>query len=129
MSPTIFALSSGAGIAGVAVIRASGPGVLGAIAALHLGALPPRTARLVRVIHPATGELIDTALALHFPAPQSYTGEDVLELHVHGGRAVIVAVLDALSKIEGCRLAEAGEFTRRAFHNGKLDLTLSLIHI
>jgi len=123
MSPTIFALSSGAGIAGVAVIRASGPGVLGAIAALHLGALPPRTARLVRVIHPATGELIDTALALHFPAPQSYTGEDVLELHVHGGRAVIVAVLDALSKIEGCRLAEAGEFTRRAFHNGKLDLT------
>jgi len=123
MSPTIFALSSGAGTAGVAVIRVSGPSVRAIIAALGLGTLPPRAARLIRIKDPTTSETIDSALALHFPAPRSFTGEDVLELHVHGGRAVIAAVLAALSRIEGCRLAEPGEFTRRAFHNGKLDLT------
>ena len=123
MSPTIFALSSGTGTAGVAVIRASGPAVPAVIAAFGLGSLPPRAAKLANIIDPANGETIDSALALHFPAPRSYTGEDVLELHVHGGRAVIAAMLGALSRIKGCRLAEAGEFTRRAFHNGKLDLT------
>ena len=123
MSSTIFALSSGTGTSGVAIIRASGPGVLRIVTEFALGVLPPRAARLVRIIDPTSNELIDTALALRFPAPRSYTGEDVLELHVHGGRAVIAALLAALSRIEGCRLAEAGEFTRRAFHNGKLDLT------
>ena len=123
MSPTIFALSSGNGTAGVAVIRVSGPDLAPIIATLGLGALPPRAARLVKISDPATHDQIDSGLALFFPAPRSYSGEDVLELHVHGGRAVVAAALGALSRIDGCRLAEAGEFTRRAFHNGKLDLT------
>ena len=83
----------------------------------------PRRAALVRVCDPATGEAIDEALALWFPAPHSETGEDVAELQLHGGHAVVAGVLDALGKIEGCRLAEPGEFTRRAFENGRLDLT------
>lgn len=121
--PTIFALSSGSGSSGVAVIRISGPAVAATITLLRIGPLPPRVARLVQLIDPATGEAIDSALALFFPAPRSYTGEDVLELHVHGGRAVVGAALGALSRIDGLRLAEAGEFTRRAFHHGKMDLT------
>ena len=120
---TIFALSSGSGTAGVAVIRLSGPAVRLVVVALRIGPLVLRTARLVRLCDPATGATLDTALALRFLAPDSYTGEDVLELHVHGGRAVVAAVLGALSKIDGLRLAEPGEFTRRAFHNGKMDLT------
>jgi len=89
-----------------------------------IGRLPqPRKAALARVREPASGELIDEALALWFPGPHSETGEDVAELQVHGGQAVIVAVLDALAAIDGCRPAEAGEFTRRAFENGRLDLT------
>jgi len=123
MTPTIFALSSGSGIAGIAVIRVSGPRVPAIMDELRLGRLPSRVAQLVTLIDPRTGEPIDTGLALHFPGPRSYTGEDMLELHVHGGRAVVAATLTALSHIEGCRLAEAGEFSRRAFHNGKLDLT------
>ena len=88
------------------------------------GRLPePRKARLARVRDPATGDVLDEALVLWFPAPHSETGEDVAELQLHGGPAVIAGVLDALGKIEGCRMAEAGEFTRRAFENGKLDLT------
>ncbi len=77
----------------------------------------------MQVRDPATGEAIDEALALWFPAPRSETGEDVAELQLHGGHAVIAGVLDALGTIEGCRLAEPGEFTRRAFENGRLDLT------
>jgi tRNA modification GTPase len=123
LSDTIYALSSGSGTAGVAVIRISGPRVPAIISSLGLGQLTPRTARLARIFDPVSRDAIDTALVLYFPAPRSYTGEDLLELHVHGGRAVVAAVLAALSQIEGCRLAEAGEFTRRAFHNGKLDLT------
>ena len=83
----------------------------------------PRKAALARVRDPASGEVIDEALALWFPAPHSETGEDVAELQLHGGHAVIAGVLDALGTIEGCRLAEPGEFTRRAFENGRLDLT------
>ena len=122
-APTIYALSSGSGVAGVAVIRVSGANVGVVIERLRFGVLQPRLARLVRIADPDTGEAIDSALALYFAEPASYTGEDVLELHVHGGRAVVAAVLGALSQIEGCRLAEAGEFTRRAFHKGKMDLT------
>ena len=88
------------------------------------GRLPePRKAALARVRDPASGEVIDEALALWFPGPNSETGEDIAELQVHGGRAVVAAVLGALGRIEGLRPAEAGEFTRRAFENGRLDLT------
>ena len=121
--PTIFALSSGRPPAAIAVVRISGPQAGAALRAL-IGRMPsPRTATLARVREPESGEVIDEALALWFPAPQSETGEDVAELQIHGGQAVIAATLDALGKVPGCRLAEAGEFTRRAFENGKLDLT------
>jgi tRNA modification GTPase len=119
---TIYALSSGHGRAGVAVIRVSGPG---AGTALDLLAPPrprPRFAAL-RTVRGATGEVLDQGLALWFPAPRSETGEDMAELQVHGGRAVIAAVLGTLGAINGFRLAEPGEFTRRAFENGKIDLT------
>ena len=120
---TIFALSSGRPPAAIAVVRVSGPRAGVALRKL-IGRLPePRTAALARVRDPASGEVIDEALALWFPAPRSETGEDVAELQLHGGQAVIAGVLDALSMIEGCRPAEAGEFTRRAFENGRLDLT------
>jgi len=120
---TIFALSSGRGPAAIAVVRISGPRA-GEALKLLTGKLPtPRQAALARVRDPASGEPIDQALVLWFPAPQSETGEDVAELQLHGGRAVIAATLAALARLPGLRLAEAGEFTRRAFENGKLDLT------
>jgi tRNA modification GTPase len=120
---TIFALSSGRPPAAIAVVRVSGPRAGIALAKL-IGRLPePRKAALAQVRDPASGEVIDEALALWFPAPRSETGEDVAELQLHGGQAVIAGVLDALATIEGCRPAEAGEFTRRAFENGRLDLT------
>jgi tRNA modification GTPase len=120
---TIFALSSGRPPAAIAVVRVSGPCAGIALEKL-IGRLPePRKASLGRVRDPASGEVIDEALALWFPAPRSETGEDVAELQLHGGQAVIAGVLDALAMIEGCRPAEAGEFTRRAFENGRLDLT------
>ena len=120
---TIFALSSGRPPAAIAVVRVSGPRAGVALEKL-IGRLPePRKAALARVRNPASGEVIDEALALWFPAPHSETGEDVAELQLHGGQAVIAGVLDALASIEGCRPAEAGEFTRRAFENGRLDLT------
>jgi tRNA modification GTPase len=120
---TIFALSSGRPPAAIAVVRVSGPRAGAALAAL-IGRVPePRKAALARVRDPASGDVIDEALALWFPAPQSETGEDVAELQLHGGHAVIAAVLEALAAIEGCRMAEPGEFTRRAFENGRLDLT------
>jgi tRNA modification GTPase len=121
---TIVAISSGQGAAGVAVIRISGdlaPEILRRLGALRQ---EPRKAELVRLKHPATGEVLDHALALAFPAPHSFTGEHVGEFHVHGGRAVQAAVIDAvLSVSPSIRVAMAGEFTRRAFHNGKLDLS------
>jgi tRNA modification GTPase len=120
---TIFALSSGRPPAAIAVVRVSGPRAGVALEKL-IGRLPePRKATLARVRDPASGEIIDEALALWFPAPRSETGEDVAELQLHGGQAVIAGVFEALSMIEGCRPAEAGEFTRRAFENGRLDLT------
>jgi tRNA modification GTPase len=120
---TIFALSSGRPPAAIAVVRVSGPQAGAALKALT-GRLPePRRATLARVREPGSGEVIDEALALWFPAPRSETGEDVAELQLHGGHAVIAGVLQALGRVEGCRLAEAGEFTRRAFEHGRLDLT------
>jgi tRNA modification GTPase len=120
---TIFALSSGRPPAAVAVVRICGPRARDALQAL-IGKIPePRRAALARVRDPSNGEVIDQALALWFPAPHSETGEDMAELQLHGGRAVIAATLKALSRIEGLRPAEPGEFTRRAFENGKLDLT------
>jgi len=119
---TIFALSSGRPPAAIAVIRISGPHAGDALKALT-GKIPaPRMATLAH-IRGHDGEIIDQALAFWFPGPHSETGEDVAELQLHGGRAVIAAVLAALSKLEGLRPAEAGEFSRRAFENGKLDLT------
>src|SRR5450755_864706 len=121
--PTIFALSSGSGPAAIAVVRISGPGAGEALKALS-GKIPaPRQAALARIRDPQSNDIIDEGLALWFPAPQSETGEDVAELQLHGGRAVIAATLAALGRIDGLRPAEAGEFTRRAFENGKLDLT------
>ena len=119
---TIFALSSGRGPAAIAVVRISGSRA-GAALKILSGKIPaPRQAALAR-IRGADNEIIDEALALWFPAPASETGEDVAELQLHGGRAVVAATLAALARIEGLRPAEAGEFTRRAFENGKLDLT------
>jgi tRNA modification GTPase len=119
---TIFALASGAGRAAVAVLRLSGPGTAAVVSALA-GPLPvPRHASLRRLRHPQTVEVLDRALLLWFPGPASYTGEDSAEFHLHGGSAVIAGVAEALVAV-GARPAEPGEFTRRAFLNGKLDLT------
>jgi tRNA modification GTPase len=120
---TIYALSSGRPPAAIAVIRISGPRAGDALKALSGKVPEPRKAVLARVRDPASGEAIDEALALWFPTPRSETGEDMAELQLHGGRAVIAAVLAALGRIEGLRMAEPGEFTRRAFENGRLDLT------
>lgn len=120
---TIYALSSGRPPAGVAVVRVSGPQALVALAALAGRAPAPRAATLAALRDPADGQLIDRALVLGFPAPASFTGEDVAELHVHGGVAVVEALLATLARMPGLRLAEPGEFSRRAFDSGKLDLT------
>ncbi|XP_010870873.2 tRNA modification GTPase GTPBP3, mitochondrial isoform X2 [Esox lucius] len=123
---TIFALSSGHGRCGVAVVRVSGPAssmVLRNMTGLTQTLPPPRTALLRRITDPHTKELLDRGLVLWFPGPHSFTGEDSAEFHVHGGPAVITAVLQGLGSLKGVRPAEAGEFTRRAFHAGKLGLT------
>jgi len=122
---TIFALSSAPGRAGVAVIRISGPAAGTVLDTLAAPRPEPRSAKIRYLRRPETGEILDQALVLWFPAPRSFTGEDVAELHVHGGRAVVQAVLRAIGDIPGCRLAEPGEFARRAFENGKLDLTMA----
>src|SRR2546423_1085617 len=110
--PTIYAPATAAGRAGIAIIRISGSAAAEAARAL-CGTLPqPRRAHLAALKHPASGELLDRGLVLWFPAPASYTGEDVLELHLHGGRAVISGVLAALAELPHCRPAEPGEFTR-----------------
>ena len=120
---TIYALSSGHGKAGVAVIRVSGAATGNVLRSLA-GAVPsPRAASLRPLRDPRTGQLLDHSLIIWFPAPASFTGEDMAELQIHGGRAVIEAVFGALGAIPGLRLAEPGEFARRAFENGKLDLT------
>ncbi|WP_419914717.1 tRNA uridine-5-carboxymethylaminomethyl(34) synthesis GTPase MnmE [Hoeflea sp.] len=119
---TIFALSSGSGVAGVAVIRLSGPSVRDGLKAMTGNVPAPRVAAY-RSIWGADRTRLDRGLVLFFPAPHSFTGEDCGELHIHGGRAVVEAVLQSLSELDGYRSAEPGEFTRRAFENGKMDLT------
>jgi len=121
---TIYAPCSGLGQSAVAVIRLSGGEAGSVLSALLQDALPPsRQACLRRLCDPATGEEIDRGLVIWFPAPGSFTGEDMAELHLHGGRAVLARTLEVLSGQPHTRLAELGEFTRRAFENGKLDLT------
>jgi tRNA modification GTPase len=123
IEPTIFALSSGRPPAAIAVVRISGSRARVALEQLTGRVPQPRRATLARVRDPESGDAIDEGLALWFPGPHSETGEDMAELHLHGGRAVIGAVLGVLAKLAGFRHAEAGEFTRRAFENGRLDLT------
>jgi tRNA modification GTPase len=126
---TIFALSSGRPPAAIAVVRVSGPRARDAMVALGARVPQPRLATLVRLRRrggegpAAAGEPLDDAVMLWFPGPRSETGEDTVELHLHGGHAVVAAVLTALGEVEGLRPAGPGEFTRRAFANGKLDLT------
>ena len=120
---TIYALSTAPGRAGIAVIRISGRAARNALDALCHGRFPAsRAASFRRLRHPRTGEVLDEAMVLWLPGPANFTGEDMVELHVHGGRAVVAGVLGALATF-GLRLAEPGEFTRRAFGNGKIDLT------
>jgi tRNA modification GTPase len=120
---TIFALSSAPGRAAVAVIRVSGPAARSVLESLSGKVPEPRRATLATLRDPDTGTPLDQGLILFFAAPSSETGEDVAELQTHGGRAVLAAVLKVLSALPGCRMAEPGEFARRAFANGKLDLT------
>ncbi|MBT5373354.1 MAG: tRNA uridine-5-carboxymethylaminomethyl(34) synthesis GTPase MnmE, partial [Rhodospirillaceae bacterium] len=123
---TIFALASGAGRAGIAVLRLSGPAAGQALEALSGGPLPqPRHAVRASFRNPdkEKPEILDDGLALWFPAPASFTGENVVELHIHGGLAVIDAMVKAISSVPDMRPAEPGEFSRRAFENGKFDLT------
>lgn len=120
---TIFALSSGQPPAAVSVIRVSGPRAHEA-GRLIAGSLPDvRTAAVRELHHPLSGDLLDQALILRFDSPASASGEDVVEFQCHGGRAVVDGVLDALASVDGLRSAEPGEFTRRAFANGRMDLT------
>lgn len=119
---TIFALSSGQPPAAIGILRISGPGAGKALSSLA-GSLPqPRVAMLSNITDPVSGELLDAALCLWFPGPHSATGEDLAEIHCHGGRAVIRAIEAALELVDGLRRAEPGEFTRRAFTQGKMDL-------
>ncbi len=125
MTDTIYALASGAGRAGIAVIRLSGPAAREALAALTPGKpLPaPRMASRRWLVDPETGDRLDDGVVLLFPGPASYTGEDVVELQIHGGAASIAAVTAALALLPGCRPAGPGEFTRRAVLAGRMDLT------
>ncbi len=120
---TIYALASGSGISGVAVIRVSGDNVKKVLKLLTRKELPPpRVATLRKINNIKTSELIDEGIIIWFPGPESYTGEDMAEFHVHGGKAVILAIQNQISRIENCRLAEPGEFTKLAFQNGKINL-------
>ena len=120
---TIFALSSGPGLSGVAIIRISGPESALVLKNITGKELPkPRVATLRKINNINTSGLIDEGIILWFPGPESYTGDDMAEIHVHGGKAVILAVQKEISKIENCRLAEPGEFTKLAFQNGKINL-------
>ena len=119
---TIFALSSGRAPSAIAIVRMSGPDAAGALTGL-VGKVPPPRVATRALLRDTQGRSIDDSVVLWFPGPASATGEDVAEFHVHGGRAVLAAVFAALSSLENVRAAEPGEFTRRAFENGKLDLT------
>ena len=120
---TIYALSTGPGISGIAIVRVSGEDTKKVVKLLTNLDLPkPRVATLRKINKINTSELIDEGIILWFPGPESYTGEDMAEFHVHGSKAVIDALHHSISKIENCRLAEAGEFTKLAFQNGKINL-------
>ena len=120
---TIYALSSGPGISGVAVIRISGPETKNVISKLIKSPFPkPKIATLKKINKINTNELIDEGIIIWFPGPNSYTGEDMAEFHVHGSKAVIKALMNSLSELDGCRLAEPGEFTKLAFQNNKINL-------
>ena len=120
---TIYALSSGPGISGIAVVRISGSDSSKVLKLLTNNELPtPRVATLRKINNINTSELIDEGLILWFPGPQSYTGEDMVEIHIHGGKAVVEALLNTLSNIKECRLADPGEFTKLAFQNSKINL-------
>ncbi|QPL40212.1 tRNA uridine-5-carboxymethylaminomethyl(34) synthesis GTPase MnmE [Erythrobacter sp. A30-3] len=121
MADTIYALSSGAPPAGIGVIRISGPRAGEALSRMANGLPPPRSPRL-RIVRNGEGAALDQALVMWFAGPNTATGEDLAEIHCHGGRAVVAALLAALSSIDGLREAEPGEFTRRAFSNGRIDL-------
>ena len=120
---TIYALASANGRAGVSVLRISGPNSGAVVHRLTGGSINPRQATLRLLRDPSTGEAIDRVLLLWFPAPKSFTGEDIVEIHAHGSRAVVARLLSLLADFDDFRLAEPGEFARRAFENGKLDLT------
>jgi len=124
MSDTIFALSTPPGLGALAVVRLSGPAARAATEKLSGKTdFTPRHATRVMLRDPETQALLDDAIAIYFPAPNSFTGEDIMELTLHGGRATTQGVLSALGQMPNLRLAEPGEFTRRAFENGKMDLT------
>ena len=123
MSDTIFALSSGGLPSGVAIVRLSGGSAVEVAKGLQVNLARATQFVLSGLYEPVSGELIDRALVVWFKAPSSFTGEDVVEFHCHGSRATIANLLFVLGKFDNCRLAEAGEFSRRAFENGKLDLT------
>jgi tRNA modification GTPase len=120
---TIFALASAPGRAGVAIVRVSGPSARFVVQSVSRKPPPPPRRAAVRAFRSGTGEIFDRGLVLWFPAPDSYTGEDVAEFHIHGGRAVLAAMIEALAAIPGLRAAGPGEFTRRGVESGKLDLT------
>src|SRR6476661_5589802 len=123
MADTIFALSSGRPPAAISVIRVSGPQAHRA-GTLIAGSLPESRMAAVRELrHPLSGDLLDQALVLRFDSPASATGENVVEFQCHGGRAIVDALLEALAATDGLRQAQPGEFTRRAFENGRIDLT------
>lgn len=122
---TIYAFATGAGRAGIGVVRVSGARALESLALFtDTRTRPtPRHAALLKLNNPKTDQVIDEAIVIYFQPPRSYTGEDVIEYHIHGGKAVRESLLEALSQCDGHRMAEAGEFTRRAFENGRMDLT------
>ena len=120
---TIYALSTGPGVSGIAIIRISGSEAAKVVKSLTGKNLPPpRIATLRKINNTNTSELIDEGIILWFPGPESYTGEDMAEIHIHGGKAVVLAVQKEISKTKNCRLAEPGEFTKLAFLNGKINL-------
>ena len=120
---TIYALSSGPGISGIAVIRVSGIKAKDILETIIIGKFPKeRVATLKKLIDPNTKELIDEGIVIWFKGPNSYTGEDMIELHTHGSKAVVLSLQNILDKYENCRMAEPGEFTKLAFQNNKINL-------
>ncbi|MFN7038816.1 MAG: tRNA uridine-5-carboxymethylaminomethyl(34) synthesis GTPase MnmE [Alphaproteobacteria bacterium] len=120
----IYALSTAPGKSGVAIVRISGNNLVEALSAFNVPSnIKPRYATLVKICDPLNGDVIDNAIIIWFPAPNSFTGEDIIEFHIHGSRAIINSTIGALSTVKGMRIAEPGEFSRRAFFNNKLDLT------